>query len=681
MIRRPKGFERAQKTRLACLIGNILRMGAAGAGGGGGVEEVYSGLVLFDNPTAYWRLGESVGSTAYDETANDHDGTYSNATLGETGLLTGDDDTSVDFASSGAEAVVPASTDFDNTTTGIAVEAWIKPVSGDLSEYPMIVCRGLVSTSWYLFLYEGRPAIRARVSPLETAIASSALTAGNTYHIVGVQDGGGSTGDLRIYVNGVEDGSHSSASRVNNTGALGIGRDVVGGTNEFAGHIDEVAFYAEPLTETQIRRHYYAGIGYRGYPLDVLADGAGAYWRLGESSGAEAFDELETYDADYNGSPTLGVTGLLTGDDDTAVTFDGSDDNIDTPSIMSTGSNPDFSIEFITAHTTNSSVMQVWDKNGGASDHRTTVAINRDSAFAADKISLFTRGGGGGTNAYTGTISGLHDGNPHHVVVTKTGSTVAIYVDGEAQSVTGAAETGAVHESGRGHRIGINKDGTTNPYAGTLDEVAYYDFVLTPQQVKQHYHSSLNQVGYATWNPDDKAGTISLSGGDLTATATDTSWKTVRSDVSQTRGKWYFEFTVADNDDFHMFGVGNADASVNTYCGATADSWGWRSDGAGGLKFHAGSSALGVDADAGDVIQVALDLDNGELWWGVNGTWHESSNPATRTSPHYTGVTGSGEPIFAMYSPYTSGNSVTANFGASAFSYTPPDGYQAGFFW
>ena len=40
MIRRPKGFERAQKTRLACLIGNILRMGAAGAGGGGGVEEV-----------------------------------------------------------------------------------------------------------------------------------------------------------------------------------------------------------------------------------------------------------------------------------------------------------------------------------------------------------------------------------------------------------------------------------------------------------------------------------------------------------------------------------------------------------------------------------------------------------------------------------------------------------------
>jgi hypothetical protein len=34
-----------------------------------------------------------------------------------------------------------------------------------------------------------------------------------------------------------------------------------------------------------------------------------------------------------------------------------------------------------------------------------------------------------------------------------------------------------------------------------------------------------------------------------------------------------------------------------------------------------------------------------------------------------------------MYSPYGYGDEATVNFGASAFAYTPPDGYQAGFFW
>ena len=54
-----------------------------------------------------------------------------------------------------------------------------------------------------------------------------------------------------------------------------------------------------------------------------------AYWRLGESSGNVAVDETGNYNGTYVGTPTLGVDGLLVGDADTAVTFDGVNDYVE----------------------------------------------------------------------------------------------------------------------------------------------------------------------------------------------------------------------------------------------------------------------------------------------------------------------------------------------------------------
>jgi hypothetical protein len=46
----------------------------------------YQGEVLVDSPVGYWRLGETSGTIANDETANNLDGTYVNApTLGVAG--------------------------------------------------------------------------------------------------------------------------------------------------------------------------------------------------------------------------------------------------------------------------------------------------------------------------------------------------------------------------------------------------------------------------------------------------------------------------------------------------------------------------------------------------------------------------------------------------------------------
>jgi hypothetical protein len=53
------------------------------------------------------------------------------------------------------------------------------------------------------------------------------------------------------------------------------------------------------------------------------------YWRLGESSGTTATDYAGSQNGTYGGGVTLGATGALSGDSDTAVTFDGIDDIID----------------------------------------------------------------------------------------------------------------------------------------------------------------------------------------------------------------------------------------------------------------------------------------------------------------------------------------------------------------
>jgi hypothetical protein len=77
---------------------------------------------------------------------------------------------------------------------------------------------------------------------------------------------------------------------------------------------------------------------------------------------------------------------------------------------------------------------------------------------------------------------------------------------------------------------------------------------------------------------------------------------------------------------------------------------------------------------------VAVDMDNGSMWVGKNGTWFNSSgtaNPATNTDPRWTSLTGT--TWFPYMAGYGSVSPVTcrANFGQRAFSYAPPSGFKA----
>ena len=88
---------------------------------------------------------------------------------------------------------------------------------------------------------------------------------------------------------------------------------------------------------------------------------------------------------------------------------------------------------------------------------------------------------------------------------------------------------------------------------------------------------------------------------------------------------------------------------------------------------------------ANDVLMFACDMDNGALYIGANGSWGTAvpTSGATKTGAIGTGLSGTVYPAASMSTAAdlgygTSGESVVANFGQTAFKYSVPAGYNSG---
>src|SRR5262249_50254253 len=72
----------------------------------------YRSVVLNDNPTGYWPLGEASGASTASNIAAQapgaYDATYSGVTLGSAGALTGSPDTGITGSSASTAGVVPS---------------------------------------------------------------------------------------------------------------------------------------------------------------------------------------------------------------------------------------------------------------------------------------------------------------------------------------------------------------------------------------------------------------------------------------------------------------------------------------------------------------------------------------------------------------------------------------------
>lgn len=89
---------------------------------------VYSALILAANPQAYYRLDEASGTTANDSSGNGYNATVTGATLGQTGAIDGDNDTSMLFTASGG-LTLPYNLN-PTLWTALTLEFWINFGSG-----------------------------------------------------------------------------------------------------------------------------------------------------------------------------------------------------------------------------------------------------------------------------------------------------------------------------------------------------------------------------------------------------------------------------------------------------------------------------------------------------------------------------------------------------------------------
>jgi len=186
-------------------------------------------------------------------------------------------------------------------------------------------------------------------------------------------------------------------------------------------------------------------------------------------------------------------------------------------------------------------------------------------------------------------------------------------------------------------------------------------------------------ISYATWNPSDKSSSINLSNGNLTLSTSSTAASYVRANIGKSTGKYYFELSMttvqSTNNPDIVVGVGSSSEPLTYPFPGSGSGVGFTNliNGQGqGRVYHNGGY---VNASpyylSGGLVGVAVDLNAGIVAYYVNNSLAYTSPSSTLTS----GVT-----YYPMIGSQNNPQQVTANFGASAFSYTPPSGYQAGWY-
>jgi hypothetical protein len=169
---------------------------------------------------------------------------------------------------------------------------------------------------------------------------------------------------------------------------------------------------------------------------------------------------------------------------------------------------------------------------------------------------------------------------------------------------------------------------------------------------------------YATWDPAQIGGNITLSNGNKTVTEVGGSLHSARATVGVSTGKYYWEINVGSGGDVFT-GVGTSSATLNNYLGIDVNGHGYYSV-TGNYFTNGAGGAYGATYTTGDVIGIALDMDAGEIEMFKNNV---------SQGVMATGLTGTMYPMVSA-----SNSAITANFGATSFTYYPPLYYQAGIF-
>jgi len=176
---------------------------------------------------------------------------------------------------------------------------------------------------------------------------------------------------------------------------------------------------------------------------------------------------------------------------------------------------------------------------------------------------------------------------------------------------------------------------------------------------------------FATFNPLKSSGSNTvLTNGNLTNTNSSATWGSIDTGIGASSGKYYAEFKVLNTTSFHI-GINAIDNlgswGTNLFNVQSTGAYGLADD--GNVYYGASSVNYSTSLTTNDIVGVAMDLDNSNLYWSKNGTWLNSADPTS-------GATGTGAfsilagKVYSFAVATINSSSVTANFGNGYFGTT-----------
>ena len=194
---------------------------------------------------------------------------------------------------------------------------------------------------------------------------------------------------------------------------------------------------------------------------------------------------------------------------------------------------------------------------------------------------------------------------------------------------------------------------------------------------------------FATFDSNDQgnnngatAGTVVLAEGNtrVLAGSTPSNWDIYRTSKPVASGKYYVEVTLTSLDTVSYFGCISKNQSIKSTTNLFYDflyGWSYATDNGKIENNNSGQLTYGSARSQGDVIGIAVDMDNGKLWFSENGTYPNSGNPATGANPAFSNLkiaNQDGGLCFTEQRGYSGHNDW--NFGQKSYTHSAPSGFS-----
>ena len=222
----------------------------------------YPQAVVADAPVAYWRLGDTSGTTAADRVGTNSGTLVGGLTLGVPGALAAGNSAMQFDGVDGTRVAVPGSASLGavNGASAITMEAWVNPQTLTLPSHVQVFYSFPGQLASYLGISDWDGSLKVIVSLAINGVqrvfaAGPTLTVGTWYHVVATYDGAA----LTLYVNGTAVGQLTGGSGTVSVGTGGVwlgGYPATGNSYSFNGLVDEAALYTHALSPTLVATHY-----------------------------------------------------------------------------------------------------------------------------------------------------------------------------------------------------------------------------------------------------------------------------------------------------------------------------------------------------------------------------------------------------------------------------------------